>query len=273
MKSYIKITGLPKIKFAHTFRADSYEGALSRMTGENSFLEVAYIADGELDYSYSDGRTITGTQYSIFCNLHQSSLRTRATQPHEHHTVGFFLPFEIVDETVEGAVCIPEIIELNGQSRPIALIDEIIATHTMHTKGEFSCMGLFFQLLDELDRRSRESIATTPYTYHRYVKKAKKYIFDHLQEPISQTDIAKHLDISPEYLCAVFKSTNDMPIMQFINRVKLEQIRLTIEKNNLTLAQASELYGYSDPNYVSRLHKKYFGYNITDIKKGRFFRE
>ena len=59
-----------------------------------------------------------------------------------------------------------------------------------------------------------------------------------------------------------------MPMMAFINRVKLEQIRTLMENNHLTLARAAEQYGYSDPNYVSRLYSKYFGTPITRRRKG-----
>jgi YesN/AraC family two-component response regulator len=37
-----------------------------------------------------------------------------------------------------------------------------------------------------------------------------------------------------------------------------------MEKEPVHLYEAAALFGYSDPNYVSRLFKKYYGYNITD---------
>ena len=78
-----------------------------------------------------------------------------------------------------------------------------------------------------------------------------------------QRDIAAHLGITPEYLCSIFKKSEGVSIMHFINTVKLTSIRSLMEKDGLTLAQAAHLYGYADPNYVSRLHKQYFHINIT----------
>ena len=74
----------------------------------------------------------------------------------------------------------------------------------------------------------------------------------------------EHLDISPEYLCAIFKKTEGITIMRYINKHKLEGIKTLMEQTNLHLYEAAGLYGYSDPNYVSRLYKQLFGYNITD---------
>ena len=53
-------------------------------------------------------------------------------------------------------------------------------------------------------------------------------------------------------------------MMQYINRLKLENIKVLMEHTHLHLYEAAALYGYSDPNYVSRLYKRLFGHNITD---------
>ena len=37
---------------------------------------------------------------------------------------------------------------------------------------------------------------------------------------------------------------------------------------NLNLYEAAAMYGDKDPNYVSRLYKELFGYNITDEESG-----
>ncbi len=265
-KTFIQITGLPWIAFAHIFSADRFENSLDPASYNPNTLEITYISEGELTCYLPDGTSFVLPSHTLLCNLFRTPLRVISTERHEHHTVGFLLPFTVVEESTPGALCLPLVIEHLEQSRVSTLIDEIIATHTMHTKGPLACTGLFLQLLDHLDRRTRETADAPSYNNRRYVKLTKEYIFAHLREPIRQSDIAAHLGISPEYLCAVFKKTEGMPVIQFINRIKLEQIRLLMENNHLTLAEASEIYGYSDPNYVSRLYKQYFRVNITEKK-------
>ena len=58
-----------------------------------------------------------------------------------------------------------------------------------------------------------------------------------------------------------------MSLITFVNQAKLSRIRTEMERENLRLYEASMRYGYQDPNYVSRLYKRYFGKNITDFKK------
>ncbi len=264
----MQITGLPQIAFAHTFAADNYRTAFRPISQTAPFVEITYVAEGMLVCTFEDRASITVPQQSVFCNLYLAPVQITAPGHHVHHTVGFSIPFTPLDADADGALCLPLVMQTHEQSRIRALIDEIVLSHTMHTKGTLFGAGLLLQLLDTVDRRAREAAEVIPYHRRRYIKAAKAYIFDHLREPIRQADIADHLGISPEYLCAVFKSAEGLTVMQFINRIKLEQIRLLMENNGLTLAEASELYGYTDPNYVSRLHKKYFRYNITDKKRG-----
>jgi AraC-like DNA-binding protein len=52
--------------------------------------------------------------------------------------------------------------------------------------------------------------------------------------------------------------------MRYVNRVKLERIRVLMEREHIPLARAAGLYGYADPNYVSRLYRAYFGVTLTE---------
>lgn len=152
--------------------------------------------------------------------------------------------------------------------------------HSHHT----ACASLEFQIFnDDIDRLylplvTRASSDTTAIRqifdqlvydrscllYGLYVQKAKDYIHRHLNEPITQRQVDRHLDISPGYLCEIFRRTQQTTLMQYVNKRKLCGIQTLLEQKHLKLNEASALYGYADPNYVSRLYKKLFQRNITD---------
>ncbi len=268
MKNYIRINGLPSIKFAHKFAANKYTDTISSVPQGQTAIEVTYIFEGNLNFVFADGETVSAPPHSVVCNLRGENIKVHTDGFHEHHTVCFAVPVDVADARDEDALLVPFITHLPaGDNKILYLIDQIIHSYTVHTKGALANAGAFLQILDAIDRYNHTRVGNLTYASHRYIKKAKDYIFSHLNEPIHQTDIAAYLQISPEYLCHVFKSGEGIPIMQFINRVKLEQIHTLLENKGLTLSQASMLYGYTDPNYVSRLYKKYFQRNITDFKK------
>ena len=94
-----------------------------------------------------------------------------------------------------------------------------------------------------------------------------EYVQSNISLPITQKSVAKYLSITPEYLCAVFKKTEGMTFIKYVNGEKLSAIKKLMEKEHVHLYEAAAHFGYNDPNYVSRLFKKYYGYNITDVKK------
>ena len=127
--------------------------------------------------------------------------------------------------------------------------------------------GLFLQVMEEYSHIARRLYDRDFPAYSPYVNRAKEYVYQNLQYPISEKEVAAHLGITPEYLCAVFKRANDMSLITFVNQAKLTRIRTEMEQENLRLYEAARRYGYTDANYVSRLYKRYFGKNITDFKK------
>ncbi len=172
------------------------------------------------------------------------------------------MPLVFCDQEDEEALFLPFFLQNQDMSRAMHLIDEIIRVHTMQKDDKITAAGLFLQLLGRIDRQVTRSGEITP-AQREYIKRAKAYIFEHLHEPILQNEIAAHLGITPEYLCMIFKKAEGISVVPYIGRIKLKQIRQLMTVQSLSLAQASAQLGYVDPNYVSRLYKKYFGMNIT----------
>ena len=251
---------VPVCKFAHTYGAENYRHVLR--TNANT-VEITYINDGEVSVS-SEGKGVeTARKGDILINLFLSDLVVESEVYHSHHTVCFKGEFEVASPP-------PSVVRGEGNSSQIYyLIDEIIKTKSFSPESEYKCAGLFLQLLGELESLCDSGRGQSGGEFH-YVRKAKKYVYDNIRSPIKQREVATFLGISPEYLCAVFKRGTGESLMRFINRMKLEGIRMLMERENTPLYRAAELYGFSDPNYVSRLYIKYYGVSITDSARFRY---
>ncbi len=274
MKNYIQITEIPKIRFAHIFGTDDYWAKFEPSAELSYFIEITYITKGELIFFKENSSPVPVSTGSLICRVQYETLFCKAAAYHEHHTVGFHVPYRLLpppdteedeEERPFGTLCLPLILPaLPENNKFLPLIDEIILSHTMHDTGDLVCSALVLKLLGMIDQYAREEQSRPTYLNRKYVKRTKQYIFEHLKEPICQGDIAEQLGITPEYLCNVFKKSEGISVMQFVNRVKLEQIRGLMQNRKASLAEAAELYGYGDPNYVSRLHKRYFRCTITE---------
>ena len=252
----INIKSLPVCRFAHTYAAPSYRHVFAK---RSNLIEITYIKEGKLTVKQGDVRYYA-QKGDVILNTFRDDFVISGDEYHGHHTVGFRLDYEPVE-------AVPPVIACgSGSSQIYYLIDEIIKLKSLSPDSENKISGLFLQLVgeleDEVERgRSRNTAE------ERYVIRAKQYIYDNITLPIKQSEVAEFLGITPEYLCSVFKKNSGETVIKFINRVKLEGIRALMKREGVPLYRAAENYGYSDPNYVSRLYVKYFGKCITERDK------
>ena len=256
---YITVTGLPSIRFAHSYEHPVYDRILHQ---DGRPIEILYVTEGYLEMYY-EGEVHVAHKGDILCMLYESDPVMHSAAYHTHRTVGFSIGYAKSETDSPGALLLPCVTPACPQSEEcLRLMLEIARVHSLYPGDELYSGGLFLQLLSELNRINRS--ATAQNREYLYASRAKRFIYGHLSRPIHQRDVAAHLGITPEYLCAIFKKSKGMTLMHFINTVKLTSIRSLMEKEGLTLAQAAPLYGYTDANYVSRLYKQYFHINITD---------
>ena len=257
---YVKLKSLPKIRFAHAYGAATYENELPVKKGQ---MEICYIAEG-INHAKQGGVLYVEEKYDIACNLFEDITYIKTKGFHEHHSVSFSVEFEILEEDAEGAICLPRHLRCGGRKKIHDLVDEIISAFSLTPQRSAKLSGLFLETLSEFDELARRQTEEKNGASSRYVRRAKAYVYENLRRPITQREVAEYLNITPEYLCAAFKKEGEDSLIQFINKVKLSQMRTVMKRENLKLYEAAEMFGYADPNYVSRLYKKLFGQNVTD---------
>lgn len=255
----VEIQSLPQIRFAHAYEPSEYHGKLPK---RENFIEITYVAQGSLLYQ-NGSEIILAEEGDVLCNLYKNEISIHADHFHSHHTAGASVSFSIL-ENVMDHLYLPVHTKASADTQIICrLIDQLIYNPSCYIGSPAKGAGWFLRILSEIDTCNRTS--NTPlFGEQLYVEKVKDYIHHHIHSPITQREVAAYLNLSPGYLCSIFKKAEHTTLLQYINRKKLEGIRLLMQQKNLRLNEAATLFGYSDANYVSRLHKKLFQYNITD---------
>lgn len=256
---------LPVIVYAHEYGAKTYKNEIQL---KNNCVEITYVLNGSLHFvKKDDDKEYVAKKDDMLVHCAGSTILVSSTSPHAHRTVGFML-------NIEGLKGVnltkwPTVLPASKGVFPLhQLIDELIQTYNQDPENKLLLGSLALELLSKTIKKLDQNNDGRSFGDLEYVKKAKQYIFDNMRRPILQTEIADYLKITPGYLCNIFKRITGETIMNFINRTKLRQIKAIIEREKVTLAKASEAFGYADPNYVSRIYKKLFGENIT--KKSYF---
>lgn len=106
--------------------------------------------------------------------------------------------------------------------------------------------------------------------YKSQLKQAVDYIDEHYQcEDISLNRVAKEVDLSPNYLSAVFSQEMGTTFVEYLTAKRMEKARELLRSSNLRSGEIAAAVGYKDSHYFSFLFKKTQGCTPRDYRSGK----
>lgn len=105
--------------------------------------------------------------------------------------------------------------------------------------------------------------------YSNTIEMAVKYIHLHLHEPITLERTALAAGISTSYLSRLFKKETGMPIVDYIQKERIQAACNMLAYSDYTAAQISEYLCFSTQSYFIKIFKKYTGITPANYRKYR----
>jgi len=85
------------------------------------------------------------------------------------------------------------------------------------------------------------------------------YIRDNLSSPLGISELAAYVGCSESYFFRRFRELAGCTPLQYLSRLRLNQVKVYLLNSELTLSQIAGLCGFSDPYYLSKNFHRYFG--------------
>jgi len=98
-------------------------------------------------------------------------------------------------------------------------------------------------------------------------EQVKRYISRHLDQELSRQEIARHFNLSPDYLVKLFKKETGFSISDYILKERMDNAIGLLTKTDMPISDISMLAGYSSFSYFSKVFKKVTGYTPQDYRK------
>lgn len=95
---------------------------------------------------------------------------------------------------------------------------------------------------------------------------AAEYIENNYKNNIRLDDVAKAVSLSPYYLSKLFKSVTGENFIDYLTRYRLSLAESLLREGVFNIREICFRVGYNDPNYFSRLFKKYYHANPNEYK-------
>ena len=103
---------------------------------------------------------------------------------------------------------------------------------------------------------------------HNVAEKAKGYIKDHFSSDLSLETMAKELGISPYYLSKLFKESEGVNYIDYLTGLRIDYAKEQLIHSKKSIKEICHESGYGDPNYFSRIFKKWTGITPTEYREG-----
>ncbi|MBM7685459.1 response regulator [Defluviitalea raffinosedens] len=104
-------------------------------------------------------------------------------------------------------------------------------------------------------------------TYNDTIVQICDCVLKNSEDKLSLTFIAEKLYMHKNYISEVFKQKTGMSIKQYLTRIKMERAKVLIAEGRLKIYEISDMLGYKDVEYFSKIFKKYTGMTPSQFNK------
>lgn len=129
------------------------------------------------------------------------------------------------------------------------------------TEGEFR---RYFQEVVEIIQESRDKKEDIG---NYAIRRAINHIREHYGENISLDMLAEQLEITPEYLSALFNKEVGINFSTFLKRFRISQAKRLLKGTDQKIYEIAYQVGYNDPKYFNRVFKEEIGVSPGDYRQ------
>lgn len=123
--------------------------------------------------------------------------------------------------------------------------------------------------LNKLTDASRNIMLKQQKKSESIVEKAKEYIEKNFFHELTLEETARAVGISPYYLSKLFKDSAGINYIDYVTKLRIECAKKGLKERQKSIKEVCYEAGYSEPNYFSRIFKKWVGVTPTEYREGR----
>ncbi|HUZ18393.1 MAG TPA: response regulator [Spirochaetia bacterium] len=106
-------------------------------------------------------------------------------------------------------------------------------------------------------------------TLPQHLSKALSIIHRSYNQTIQLSSIADECKITSSYLCRLFNEHLGTSFVEYLTKYRIEQAKVLLQENSLSVKETSSRVGFQDPNYFSRIFRRYVGLSPSDLVNRR----
>lgn len=131
----------------------------------------------------------------------------------------------------------------------------------VYTRNELQ--QLFMDLLNSMQNVHEKKEDIRNYT----ILKVINYIRDHYNEGITLEEVARKMELTPEYLSTLFNREMNINFSNFLKQFRISHAKRLLKGTDLKIYEIAEAVGYSDAKYFMRVFKEVQGISPKEFRQ------
>ena len=145
------------------------------------------------------------------------------------------------------------------------MLDELIALYQSEDSDGVLLSGRLLVFISSVISDSK--ISSVSDAKNDAVKKAKKYMSEHISAPLTLLDIAKAVNLSPNYFHSLFVSIEGITPREYLNEQRLSLACELLRTTSNSHSDIAERCGFCNQQYMSLLFKRKKGISPKEYRK------
>ena len=230
-------------------------------------LELTYVDKGAI-HSVADGRDILLEQGDLVLygpdQWHMQYADVDMSP--SYITITFDLVGEYPQELVNRKFTIPQsaVPVLQRMLREVDRMDSFSADMVICLL-QILLLELLREQVSPAGTRLRTTNAVN--SENEIIRRAQQFITEHVREKLTVPLVARHVDVSPSYLTALFRKNLQISPGEYVRRIKLQESKQMIREDNMNFTEIAAALQYSTVHHFARQFKDKFGITPTEYAK------
>ena len=211
---------------------------------------------------------ISGKKYTI--NTGEAIIVTRY-QPHSYHnasavdTISFIFrrnTFPELFSFFDGHSLIDPTININNTKRKIGDIINCLLNDLAENQNDDLIMESYTQIIVSKMIGTLKQLNTQNSVFSQkssFLEKAQRYCFKNYANDLSISEIAKHVNVHPNYLSSAFKAHYGTSLLHYINICRLQHAYEMIASKNNSITDIAYNCGFQSIRSFNRIFKEEIG--------------
>lgn len=150
------------------------------------------------------------------------------------------------------------------------LVRKILAIiHTVKENGNAvigDCSALAYDLLMQLDKQINITAENADGLKFLQIAPVVAFIDDNYQSDFSLDELSALANISPQYLCRLFKDCYHMRPFEYLAKKRLQRAKMMLTGEKYSVNEIAQLVGYNDCSYFCSVFKKREGFSPAEFR-------